>query len=190
MTICCIIECHSPYPPDYSQSFADRLISGDLSPLCMDNTKHQIIANKIDNIKISESKPRIRMSPNRKGKRDIKSYSNSVKHKYEPETVPDWFVMKNSNNSSLPSFVHGQPLETSLGFLDRHRLISPYVRIPSKKSSSSNTSTQFWWLSCMQFIASFTVTAIDTFKYFFHMALETWQQARMPNSSSQERNFE
>ena len=55
-------------------------------------------------------------------------------------------------------------LEVSLDFSDRHLLMSPYVNIPSRKSSSSTTSTQFCWLSCMILIASLRVTDDGTFR--------------------------
>lgn len=64
-------------------------------------------------------------------------------------------------------------------FLDRHRLMSPYVNIPSKKSSSSTTSTHFCWLSCIQSIASFKVITSGTFTQFFDMAWETWQLVKL-----------
>ncbi len=63
--------------------------------------------------------------------------------------------------------------------LERHRLMSPYVNMPSKKSSSSTTSTHLCWLSCIQSIASFKVITSGTFTQFFDMAWETWQSVKL-----------
>ena len=65
------------------------------------------------------------------------------------------------------------PLELSLDSLDKQRLMSPYVNMPSRKSSPLTTRTQFCWPSFMDSIASFKVTVSATFTNSFDIALET-----------------
>ena len=47
--------------------------------------------------------------------------------------------------------------------LDKYLLMSPCVRIPARKSSSSTTIMQFWWLSLRMFLASLRVVPEETF---------------------------
>jgi len=66
------------------------------------------------------------------------------------------------SSSFYTSMIVESPVEASLDVLDS-RLMSPYVSIPSSKSSSSTTSKQFCLQSCIYFIASFNVKLNETF---------------------------